>query len=342
MGGMFGGRPQTQSSTTVQAPQLPAYLEPYMTNAASNAQTLYNSGQLATPYYPGSTVAPQSQATSQGYNATLNLANNGQPSALQQAADQQQLGTIQGNELYAENNPYLQSAMNAANNATIQQFQNATAPSLLSNFSRSGRLSSSAVGNAYGQAANQLSNTLSNSNANMAYQNYNNAANRQQQAAQYAPQLAAGDYTNAQQLQKAGTLQDAYNQDITNANIDRYNYNQNLPQSSLQNYINLLNGTAGSVGNGSTSSSASYGDTTRTAQTLGTAATLASMFFSDRRLKDDIQPIGKLKNGLIVYRFRYKGQAIPVAGVMADEVERIMPQAVSMKDGYKMVNYGML
>jgi Chaperone of endosialidase len=70
---------------------------------------------------------------------------------------------------------------------------------------------------------------------------------------------------------------------------------------------------------------------------------------SDRRLKQDIVRVGEHPSGFGLYLFRYKpayrdrcGHARPF-GVMADEVERVMPEAVVMHpEGYGMVCYPML
>jgi hypothetical protein len=70
---------------------------------------------------------------------------------------------------------------------------------------------------------------------------------------------------------------------------------------------------------------------------------------SDRRLKQDIQRIGEHPNGFGLYLFRYKPALRDQCGhgkqfgVMADEVEHVMPEAVTVRpDGYKMVCYSML
>lgn len=65
---------------------------------------------------------------------------------------------------------------------------------------------------------------------------------------------------------------------------------------------------------------------------------------SDRRLKTDIHVVGKLESGLNVYTFRYRESPTVVhMGVMADEVEKVIPQAVSADEhGYQRVSYGML
>jgi hypothetical protein len=64
---------------------------------------------------------------------------------------------------------------------------------------------------------------------------------------------------------------------------------------------------------------------------------------SDIRLKDDIVRIGRTNQGLPLYRFRYKGGSDSFAGVMAQDVLGVMPEAVSVgADGYYRVNYAML
>lgn len=66
----------------------------------------------------------------------------------------------------------------------------------------------------------------------------------------------------------------------------------------------------------------------------------ALAMFSDRRLKTDIEKVGKLNDGQNVYSYRYKGDATPQIGLMADEVEKRRPEAVVRHpSGFKMVRY---
>jgi hypothetical protein len=68
---------------------------------------------------------------------------------------------------------------------------------------------------------------------------------------------------------------------------------------------------------------------------------------SDIAIKQDIQRVGRLNNGLSLFKYQYKpeyrdtwGHGFHV-GVMAQEVEQVIPDAVSVHtDGYKMVDYG--
>jgi len=64
---------------------------------------------------------------------------------------------------------------------------------------------------------------------------------------------------------------------------------------------------------------------------------------SDARLKDDHGVIGKTNSGIPIHKFNYKGESTPQIGVMAQEVEKKIPEAVARHpSGYKMVNYGRL
>jgi len=66
---------------------------------------------------------------------------------------------------------------------------------------------------------------------------------------------------------------------------------------------------------------------------------------SDRRLKQDIELVGRdERTGLPLYEYAYKSDpSRRFLGVMADEVEAYMPEAVGeSEDGFKFVNYQML
>ena len=70
---------------------------------------------------------------------------------------------------------------------------------------------------------------------------------------------------------------------------------------------------------------------------------------SDRSIKENIVQIGIHPSGIGLYLFDYKPEFWTFTGngrrfgVMADEVETVMREAVVMHpDGYKRVNYGML
>ena len=74
------------------------------------------------------------------------------------------------------------------------------------------------------------------------------------------------------------------------------------------------------------------------AQGIG-AAGGAAAFFSDKRLKTDIKKVGKTEGGLPIYTYKYKGDNRTQMGVMAQDVEKKTPKAVSEVGGFKAVNY---
>lgn len=71
---------------------------------------------------------------------------------------------------------------------------------------------------------------------------------------------------------------------------------------------------------------------------------ITGMFkFSDERLKEGVKRVGSTDGGLPVYTYRYKGDGTMHMGVMAQDVEKVKPEAVrTHESGFKMVNYGMI
>ena len=64
---------------------------------------------------------------------------------------------------------------------------------------------------------------------------------------------------------------------------------------------------------------------------------------SDIALKHDIVLLGHLANGLGYYRFSYLGSSKPYVGVIAQEVQNLVPEAVTRgRDGYLRVYYEQL
>ena len=66
----------------------------------------------------------------------------------------------------------------------------------------------------------------------------------------------------------------------------------------------------------------------------------ALAMISDRRLKSNIERVGTHRLGIGIYEYDLFGER--QRGVMADEVETVMPEAVIGLGGIKAVNYGML
>jgi hypothetical protein len=70
---------------------------------------------------------------------------------------------------------------------------------------------------------------------------------------------------------------------------------------------------------------------------------IVNLFPSDVRLKRDIEPLRRLDNGLILYRYRYLWSDTAYVGVMAQDVAKVVPDAViQAPDGYLRVLYDRL
>ena len=76
---------------------------------------------------------------------------------------------------------------------------------------------------------------------------------------------------------------------------------------------------------------------------LGALGGAAIGKYSDRRLKKNIVKIGKFFKGINIYAFNYIWDDVKHIGFMADEVKKVVPEAVvEMPNGYDAVNYRMV
>jgi hypothetical protein len=253
------------TTTSTVAPEI----APYLTYGLQQASGLYAGG--GPQYYTGETFVAPSQTTQAGLQALETRALAGNP--LTSLAQQQLQGTLGG--AYLGGNPFFQGAFAPAAQAAQTQFQS-TLGDIASKASLAGRYGSGAMGNLQDRASGQYAQALTNTAGQLAYQNYEQERARQQQAIGAAPQLAATDYQDIQQLLQAGQLREGYTGQQLGADIQRFNFLQNQPQQNLQNYMSLVYGNPlGRVGSTTASGSA---DTSTLQNILGTAATAAGVY----------------------------------------------------------------
>ena len=130
---------------------------------------------------------------------------------------------------------------------------------------------------------------------------------------------------------------------------DRYTQ---APITYLQDYgslINpaLINATSGqTVNTNETNTSRQSGGLLNSLLSAGAQLGSAAIMASERRVKRDIELLGREADGLGVYNFRYIWDAdnAPLhTGVMVDEVEKLRPWALGpVVSGIQTVNYGVL
>lgn len=274
MGFSGGGSSAPSTTTTVNKSEPPKYLEPYLIRSADAATNLYNNGG-GFSYFPGNTVAPFSNQTQQALDLTQQRAVNGSP--LDAAAQSNLSGTLSGQYLNAESNPYLSGALDAANRSTVRQFKEATMPGIQGSFAKSGRFGSNQYQNTVQGAQEALATGLADSNVKAYADQYNQERQRQMQATAIAPDIAAQDYKNIQALLGVGSAYDQQSQDLLNADIARYDFSNNAQRYALDEYINRLSGVGGGYGT-TTGYATSPGARTSTfANALGGAATGAGL-----------------------------------------------------------------
>lgn len=144
----------------------------------------------------------------------------------------------------------------------------------------------------------------------------------------------------AEMVSAVGAQQRAEEQARLTEQVQRYINQQMMPFTLAQDVAAMAFGMPG-------------GTTTSTGQTtgggpgalemgLGLMSALPALFglFSDRRMKRDIREIGKLRDGLSVYRFKYIGDPVEQVGLMAQQVMKVYPHAVrKARNGYLYVIY---
>ena len=81
----------------------------------------------------------------------------------------------------------------------------------------------------------------------------------------------------------------------------------------------------------------------RNSNIMSTLGAIGGLAFSDKRLKENLEPVGKLNNGLKVYVGNYKKETgldtTPQLFLLAQEVQKKHPEAVSKKLGALAVDY---
>jgi hypothetical protein len=213
----------TETITSTSAPWAP--LQPFLQSGFQRAEDLYQTG--GPQYFPDSTVAQFGDTTNQALGMYKGIAGQGNP--ITAPAQNMLAGTLGGDYLDPNSNPYLQGMYDDAAGAVTRNYQEAVAPGIQAQFANSGRANSGLVNNALDQSRDTLSRNLGGMAANLYGQNYQNERNRQLQAASLAPQIGQMSYMDANQMLNVGELEDAKAQQNVTDQFNRYMFNQERP-----------------------------------------------------------------------------------------------------------------
>ena len=158
---------------------------------------------------------------------------------------------------------------------------------------------------------------------NLTQQGYNMGANTAQNLASLGTNAQQAGLAGAQAQMAAGQAQQQTQQAGLQALYNQFQQGQAYPFQVAQFLANIAEGTGALSGNTTTSTTSGGG----------------GFFSSDRRLKENVQKVGKTNDGQPIYRFNYKGDPRTQIGLMAQDVEKSHPDAVGLAGGYKTVNY---
>lgn len=243
----FWGGGGDQSSTTSQG--IDPMIRPYVQRGLNEATRLFKN--YTPKYYEGQTYVSPSEQTTEAMRMAEERARAGSP--LLRSAQQQQQDVISG--AYLQNNPYFEQALRGASQGATTVFNDAIR-NAQSTASAAGRYGSGASADIQNRAATTLANTLANKYGELAYDNFSAERQRQEAAIARAPSLANADYYDINQLLQVGQAGEEYDQRALDADINRFNFEQNLPYARLDKFLSSVYGAPqGSVSQTETSTS---------------------------------------------------------------------------------------
>jgi hypothetical protein len=311
----YKGEPEIQgyNRNATQSPWGPQ--QGYLQDVFNQGQNLYNQGPTT---YRASPLTTQAQSIVSGLN---------NPNSLY-AQSQRQLGdTISGKYLDPNTNPYLSSSVNDALGLAKTQFaglyggpagQNVGNTGFQEQLARTlGQVATNAYSGAYGQErqnqlnAAQLGGQFDLSQANALSQ-------LGQQDLQLQQMNAMSPWQNLAAYQQAVSG----NYGGTSTGYQEAPWQPQMFDNFMQGWGTVVNGGGGGGG--------------------GAVGGGMSQMFSDARLKDNIERIGTHDTGIGIYKYTYKGSNEPQIGVLAQELEQVMPEAVGEVAGFKTVDWKMI
>ena len=225
---MGGGGGKQESTTTT---SIDPSIKPYVTYGLEEAKRLYETG--SPQFFPGQTYVSPSAQTQQALQMAQDRAMAGSP--LTGAAQAETLATIQGRGV----NPFLAGALEQTNRLAGEQF-NRNIQNLQSSAASAGRYGSSALGQQAGTAQDIFARALAEQGGQLAYQSAEAERARQMAAVGAAPQMAQADYADIQRLLSVGGAREAQSAAELQDAMNRFNFEQNLPQAKLSQFANLF------------------------------------------------------------------------------------------------------
>jgi len=265
---------------------------------------------------------------------------------------------LSGALLDPNTNPVLQAQTAAALRPIEQSLTQRTLPAIQSQAIMDGGLGGSRQGVAEGLAMQEYLKQAGDISTNLQANNFNQGLGAMMNSTNQAfggMQAGAGQNLNfalqtllnspnaaqsllmpAEVTAGVGEQQRALEQAQLSETANRYFQEQIMPFLIAQDVANMAFG----MGGGSATTSSSTGAGSQIMQGIGAIAPYVAMaFMSDARVKTDVKRVGQTDDGLPIYTYRIHGAGPYMMGVMAQELEQVIPSAVTEIDGIKRVDY---
>ena len=236
---------------TTSSSKIDPVLIPYLTQGLQRAQQLFFGTQPS--MYQGQMYVSPSAQTQQALAQQEAAAGAGQQLLGQaQQSYLQSLGQVGQTAAggFLTGSPYQQAMIQAATRPLTQQFSEQVLPGVASLYSRAGRYGSGAMERALGGASEAYGRALGDVTTGIVAQDYARERQNQLQAqlaqaqlAQAAPGFFQASLLPAQTLAQVGAAQEAIAAQPLQEQIQRFQYQQQLPYSQLQSYLSSVYGT---------------------------------------------------------------------------------------------------
>lgn len=267
---MSGGG-QKSHTTTTQKTEPWSGQQPFLREIFAQAQGMFRNDRPN--YFPGQTIAGQSADTLAGQQSFRDSA--AAIGDLNATANQAaQFNLTEGRDV--ANNPFLQSAIQAAIRPAQQAFTDAGGA--LSNI-RSGSIASGSYGGTRqglgeGLALSRFGQQALDTAAGMSNAAYQNAQQNATSTLGLVPGLNQSAQLPGQMLSQIGAQNESFQQALINENINKWNFNENRDRQALADYLQMVQGSYGGT---STATGPGAYQPSRTQTMLGGAASGAAL-----------------------------------------------------------------
>jgi hypothetical protein len=269
-------------------------LQPFLLDIFGGAKDLYEEGPR--PFYPGSTVGPRSAMTLEGEQAGLDLIRGAGTGPVNDY-----LSSVMSESFLDNDDPYLDSTIDAAMGDVSRHFMTSVSPNLT--MGGLGRGGSGAEANVQGQAYETLADSLGDLSGGMRLEDRSRRQGLQSAAAGMYPGIQAANRADVTTGYGLGQGADAYDQNILNDMIARFEWDRDEPWKLLQMFREAINpgelsgyGTqSGGQGTSGTQIAGTaiggIGALASVISALGPAAAVAPVVASSRALKDRVDEV---------------------------------------------------